>query len=141
MSKTAAPLAMPLTPNQGRTLSQSEFVTGNGGEGQNLIGSQCKDCNFKLFPLSAVCPECLSENMSQLRISTSGKLYCYTKVHVAPPSWVAPYIIGYVDMPEGVRIFGKIEADREKDLRIDMPVTVNFAESEGQWRYFFSPTH
>jgi len=79
--------------------------------------------------------------MSPLRISTTGKLYCYTKVHIAPPSWVAPYIIGYIDMPEGVRIFGKVEAAREKDLRIDMPVTVNFAESDGQWRYFFSPTN
>jgi len=141
MSKTAEPLAMPLNPNQGRTLSQSEFETGNSGENKNLTGSQCKDCGFKLFPPTEVCPECLSRNMSPLHISTKGKLYCYTKVHVAPPSWVAPYLIGYVDMPEGVRVFGKIEVDREKDLRIDMPVVVNFSESDGQWRYFFSPSN
>ena len=141
MSKTAEPLAIPLNPNQGRTLSKLEFETGNSGESKNLTGSLCKDCGVKLFPPTEICPECLSEKMGPLHISIIGKLYCYTKVHVAPSSWLAPYLIGYVDMPEGVRIFGKIEIDREKDLRIDMPVVVNFAESDGQWRYFFTPSN
>lgn len=139
MSKTSEPLVAPLKPNEGRTLLKLEFGTEKPGDVKNLIGSQCKECGFKLFPPSAVCPECLSDKVFPLRISNNGKLYCYTKVHVAPPSWATPYIIGYVDMPEGVRIFGKIEVAREKDLRVDMPVVINFSESDEQWRYFFSP--
>ena len=141
MSKPAEAPVTPLKPNQGRTLARSEFETSNARMRQNLVGTQCQDCGFKLFPPSTVCPECLSEKMIPLRIGTTGKLYCYTKVHIAPSSWVVPYIIGYVDMPEGVRLFGKMDIECEKDLRIDMPVTVNFEESDGQWRYFFSPTN
>ena len=29
-------------------------------------------------------------------------------MHVAPAVWQVPYVIGYVDLPEGVRVFGKI---------------------------------
>jgi len=141
MNKATEPLTTPHTPNQGRILTKLEVGNANPGEVRNLVGSQCQDCGFKLFPPSTVCPDCLSEKIIPLRVGTVGKLYCYTKVHIAPPSWVVPYFIGYVDFPEGLRVFGKIEITRENDLFVDMPVTVNFVESDGQWRYFFSPTN
>lgn len=130
----------PLQPAQGRVLAPSEMKTDSAGN-QYLTGATCGDCSFKLFPPSTVCPECLSLNMQPLPIGTTGRLYCYTKVHVAPPTWVVPYFIGYVDMPEGVRLFGKIEASQEEDLKIDMPVTIRFSEADKNWRYFFSATH
>lgn len=127
-----------LQPSEGRALKAREVVVDAQGH-PSLNASRCKDCGLSVFPPSAVCPDCLSENQQSLRLSSSGKLYSYTQIHVAPPTWVVPYIIGYVDLPEGVRLFGKVDAKSAEVLRVDMPVDVVFADSEGQYRYSFAP--
>lgn len=127
-----------LQPNEGRTLKANEVVVDAQGH-PSLNASRCKDCGLSVFPPSAVCPDCLSVNQQALRLSSGGKLYSYTQIHVAPPTWVVPYIIGYVDMPEGVRLFGKVDAKSMGVLKVDMPVNVVVTESEGQYRYSFAP--
>jgi len=32
---------------------------------------------------------------------------------VAPPLFISPYAVGYVDLPEGVRVFAQLEAEFE----------------------------
>jgi len=127
-----------LQPHEGRTLKANEVVVDTQGH-LLLNASKCKDCDLSVFPPSAVCPNCLSENQQALRLSSSGKLYSYTQIHIAPPTWVVPYIIGYVDLPEGVRLFGKVDAKSAEVLRVNMPVDVVVAESGGQYRYSFAP--
>lgn len=127
-----------LQPHEGRTLKASEVVVDAQGH-PTLNASRCRDCGWSVFPPSAVCPDCLSGNQQALHLSSSGKLYSYTQIHVAPPSWVVPYIIGYVDLPEGVRLFGKVDAKSMDALKVDMPVKVRVTESEGQYRYSFVP--
>ncbi len=69
-----------------------------------------------------------------------GLLYSWSVVHVAPKPWVTPYVIGYVDLPNGVRVFAHIGGDPEL-LKVDMPVRVEPAEIgldlQGQPRSFF----
>jgi uncharacterized OB-fold protein len=127
-----------LQPNEGRALKAGEVVVDAQGHSW-LNASRCKDCGLSVFPPSAICPDCLSENQQPLRLSSSGKLYSYTQIHVAPPTWVVPYIIGYVDLPEGIRLFGKVDANSAEVLTVDMPVDVVVAESGGQYRYSFAP--
>ena len=61
-------------------------------------------------------------------------------VHVAPKEWKTPYTIGYVDLPNQVRVFAHIGGD-PAHLRCDMPVRVAMAqigvEADGQPRPFF----
>ncbi len=89
-----------------------------------LIGIQCEDCAAKAFPPTDVCPDCMSEKMARCALSTSGTLYSWSVVHAAPKGWTLPYIAGYVDLPEGVRVFAHIvDADPAK-LSMDMAVTL-----------------
>lgn len=89
-----------------------------------LFGAQCGDCAAKLFPPVEVCPECMSENMVRLALSSRGTLYSWSMVHAAPKGWTVPYIAAYVDLPDGVRVFAHIvDADPDR-LQIDMAVTL-----------------
>ena len=93
-----------------------------------LIGTVCDDCGTKLFPPSHVCPECMSENVSEIELSHEGTLYSWSVVHVAPKSWRVPYVAGYVDLPEGVRVFAHIVGADPASLRMDMAVELTVAE-------------
>ena len=56
-------------------------------------------------------------------LSEHGTLYSYSVLHVGARGWPAPYVLGYVDLPEGVRVFSHIDGVPEA-LRIDMPVSL-----------------
>ncbi len=107
--------------------------TSNGAA--RLIGTECRDCRTRVFPPVHVCHECMSENVSETELSTEGTLYSWSVVHVAPKGWHVPYIAGYVDMPEGVRVFAHIvEADAET-IKMDMRVRLTTAvlgEADGE---------
>ncbi len=38
-----------------------------------------------------------------------GRLYSYTVLHVAAPKWRRPLALGYVDLPNGVRVFTHLD--------------------------------
>jgi uncharacterized OB-fold protein len=95
-----------------------------------LIGSRCRVCGRTFFPKQSVCRICMvDETMEETTLSTKGKIDTYTVVHVAPMGFKAPYIQGFVDLPEGPRIFsiitgwdpsGKaLEEGMEVELMID----------------------
>ena len=87
-----------------------------------LIGLECRDCGSKVFPPAAVCPECMSENVRKLDLSDKGSLYTWSVVYVAPEGWNVPYISGYVDLPDGVRVFAHIAGVAPEMLEMDMEV-------------------
>lgn len=92
-----------------------------------LIGSTCLECGARVFPPVAVCPECMSEKMADLPLSQEGTLYAWSVVHVAPKGWTVPYIAGYVDLPERVRIFTHVVGAQPEALRTDMKVRLTSA--------------
>ena len=92
-----------------------------------LIGLECIDCGARAFPPAPVCPECMSENVSDIALSGSGTLYTWSVVHVAPKGWRVPYVAGYVDLPDGVRVFAHIVDTLASDLEMDMEVTLTTA--------------
>ncbi len=68
-------------------------------------------------------------------LSPVGTLYSFSEIHIAPKGFATPYVVGYVDLPEGVRLFGQIEG-RAAELRLGQPVAVTLgpvrtAESGG----------
>ncbi|UWP86790.1 Zn-ribbon domain-containing OB-fold protein [Dactylosporangium fulvum] len=44
--------------------------------------------------------------MVEADFSATGTVYASTLIHVSAPNLPNPYHVGYVDLPEGVRIFG-----------------------------------
>lgn len=92
-----------------------------------LVGTQCNDCNTKMFPPVPVCPECMSENVAGTDLATGGTLYSWSVVHVAPKGWNVPYTAGYVDLADGVRVFSHIVGGDPAELSMDMAVTLTTA--------------
>jgi uncharacterized OB-fold protein len=90
--------------------------------GPRLVGSECADCGQTVFPPVPMCFECLSENMRPRALSREGKLYSYSVVRIAPRGWQVPYAIGYVDLPEGVRVLSHIVGVSFDQLACDVDV-------------------
>jgi benzoylsuccinyl-CoA thiolase BbsA subunit len=83
------------------------------GEPPYLKGYKCKQCGRLWFPKFSSCPnpDCWSEEMEVIPLSRKGTLYSVTDVYIGQPSMreYVPFIVGYVDLPEGVRIFAQLE--------------------------------
>ncbi len=76
------------------------------GEQPYLIGSKCSGCGYVAFPKAYVCPACMKDDtMKEVPLSRRGKLDTYAVLRRAPTGFTAPYIVGYVILPEGTRIF------------------------------------
>ena len=78
-----------------------------------LIGYKCKSCGKVWFPKFTPCPnpDCWSEDMEAIPLSRKGKIYSATDVYIGQPSMreYMPLMMGYVDLPEGIRIFTQLE--------------------------------
>ncbi len=60
-----------------------------------------------------------------------GTVYTYSIVHVnRTPEWADKvlYVVAYVELEEGVRMFSNILGCDSQDVRIDMPVEVTFED-------------
>jgi uncharacterized protein len=89
-----------------------------------LLGSKCVRCGAVAFPPHGMCPGCGAEHgQDEVELSPVGTLYTFSEIHVAPKGFATPYAVGYVDLPEGVRLFGQIEG-RAADLKVGQPVAV-----------------
>jgi uncharacterized OB-fold protein len=95
-------------------------------DGLHLVGSRCSQCRQNFFPPREVCPKCFPEGlehrMEKSRLSSRGKLYTYSVVHVAPKRYAPPYALGYVDFPEGVRVLGQLTTSDPAKIKIGMTV-------------------
>ena len=76
-----------------------------------LIGGVCKDCGNQTFPRAPVCCVCMSEAIEPAPMPRTGTLYAFSTVHVAAKKWKKPMVIGYVDLPNGARVFTHLEGN------------------------------
>jgi uncharacterized OB-fold protein len=90
-----------------------------------LLGCACVTCGNKMFPRAPVCPVCISETMTPETMPREGSLYSFTTVHVGPSTWQKPFLVGYVDLANGVRVFSHL---RGTDLKINQRVELAVAE-------------
>ena len=111
-----------------------------------LKGYRCRRCGKIWFPKFTHCPspDCWSEEMELVPLSRRGRIYSATDVFIGQPSMrqYMPMSVGYVDLPEGVRIFaqfdgelGSFNCDDEVELTIG-PVR-NDAKGEPIYSYKF----
>ncbi len=85
----------------------------------NLIGNTCTVCGQTFFPMRTVCPKCHRESIGKMEekpLSGMGSIYSFSVVHSAPESFqtVKPYVMGIIEMDEGVKLTAQIvDADLE----------------------------
>lgn len=99
-------------------------VMRKGPDGLRLLGSGCPSCNRIYFPRTSVCLACLATNVEDRELSQEGDLECFTTVHMPAVNIDPPYMVGYVRLPEGLRIFAPIKTN-ERNLRMGMRVRLS----------------
>lgn len=109
-----------------QVLSLPGAALGVDSDGQPvLIGCVCEACGNRMFPFALVCPVCMSEDMARAAMPREGSLYSFTVLHVGPNTWKRPFVVGYVDLDNGVRVFSHL---RGTEFQIDQPVELAVAE-------------
>ena len=83
-----------------------------------LIGSQCGNCQEVMFPQRKICLNCFGRDLKQVALSFRGRLFTFTINHQGPKEFSTPYASGYIDLPEGVRIYSLLADWETKGLKI-----------------------
>lgn len=99
-----------------------------------LCGGRCAACGALSFPRAEVCTECLSTDVETVALPGEGRLYSYSVVHQAPKGWDVPYVLGYVDLPDGLRVLAHIDAPPAAvaiDQKVRLSLGVVGADAEG----------
>jgi len=99
-----------------------EETSGKG----SLVGARCKQCGQIIFPGRETCLNCLGHDLETIHLSQNGKLFTYTIVHMPSEHFEPPYAVGWIEMPEGVRIFSQIRGWREHPLATGMEMELHF---------------
>jgi uncharacterized OB-fold protein len=116
-----------------------------------LLGSRCLSCREVFFPRkeNGICTYCQSTDLEDLSLSPRGKIYSFTVVMQRPPVYYqgeVPYGLGFVELPEGVRVETLFTGCDPEDLRVGMEVEMvidRLCEDEGGKEivtYKFRPT-
>jgi len=91
-----------------------------------LVGAKCKQCGQVVFPRREPCLNCLGQDLESVKLSRRGKLYTYTIVHMPSEHYQPPYAVGWIELPEGIRVFGQIRGWQEHPLKVGMAMEVSF---------------
>jgi uncharacterized OB-fold protein len=88
-------------------------------DGPRLLGSRCTACETAYFPRSGAChnPDCPGSRIEDACFGPSGTLWSVAIQNYPPPPPAVipepytPYAIGLVDLPEGLRVLGRLAVD------------------------------
>ena len=87
-----------------------------------LIGTKCEKCDSKFFPPKQVCSECKHSELIPYKLSPTGKIFSFTKVHDLPSEFEShgAYFMALIDLDDGLRIQAQV-TDTDF-VEIGMPV-------------------
>jgi benzoylsuccinyl-CoA thiolase BbsA subunit len=114
-----------------------------------LKGYRCRRCGKIWFPRFTSCPnpDCWSDEMDVIPLSRRGRIYSATDVFVGQSSMrqYVPLIVGYVDLPEGIRIFAQLEGEIgsfrcDDEVELTTGPVRNDAKGEPIFSYKFKKT-
>jgi uncharacterized OB-fold protein len=94
-------------------------------EAGRLVGSQCGSCGSVSWPGRPVCHRCGEADAKPKLLSDEGLLITCTTVWVPRPGLPTPYVLGQVDLTDGVRVFAHgsvMAADRAMPLPVRLVV-------------------
>lgn len=117
------------------------FFWTSGADGK-LRFLRCKACQNYIHPPVPVCDKCLSMEQEAVAVSGRATLAAVTVNHqMWIPTIEPPYIVGIVEIEEqpSVRLTTNIIKCEEADLRIGMPLEVEFEECEDVFLPMFRP--
>ena len=118
MSNDNASMAAPV-----ETL-HAEYWTALDSDAAQLIAYHCTGCGTHYLPKAMSCVRCGSRSFERQALSPQGTLYAYSIVYGAGGVWPAVYTVGYVDFPEGVRVFGQLRETSQDAIAVGATVGI-----------------
>ncbi len=100
-----------------------------------LILQRCRGCGTLQHRPRALCVSCLRDEIEHFPASGRGTVYSFTVTHQNQASGfreALPYVLAYVELEEGVRLLTNIVGCAPEDVRIGLPVEVEYADLEGE---------
>lgn len=96
-----------------------------------LVGSRCAGCAVTVYPADGSCPRC-GRGTSPVTLSTMGMLWTWTvqryapksPPYVPPPEGFRPFAVGYVELPENLRVAAVLDTADVDAVRIGAPVRI-----------------
>jgi uncharacterized OB-fold protein len=114
-----------------------------------LAGQRCAGCGAVYLGKRRACSRCTQAGpFEEIRLSRRGTLWVWSIVHQSAPGIPVPYVVGVVDLPEGVSVRCNV-IDVEPDparLRFGMPVEMTTGVSQQDREgndvvaFYFRPT-
>lgn len=119
-----------------------------------LLGSRCQACGVASFPVAQSCQACCSEDVAIEELPGRGTLWTWTVQQFMPKSpynsgetmeTFRPYGVGYLELPGGVRVEGRLTENDPEKLQIGMEMEVIFdtfrteANGDEVVSFFFKP--
>ncbi|MEW6444305.1 MAG: OB-fold domain-containing protein [bacterium] len=113
-------------------------------DGGALLGNRCRSCRQVFFPKAKLCLACLHQELEEVVLSRTGTLYSYTIAHMPSSRFQPPCAMGFVDLPEGLRIFAPLKPaeGRAFEVGMEMEVVIGRLWEEGGKEvigYMFQP--
>jgi len=98
-----------------------------------LAGQRCTRCRAVYLGARRACSKCTAEGpFEEIPLSRKGRLWVWSIVHQSAPGIPVPYVVGVVDLPEGVSVrcnLVDVEPD-PKHLVFGMPVEMTTGVSQ-----------
>jgi len=95
----------------------------------HLLGSRCAACGTVVFPPQDGCPRCGQPGMAVVELARRGTLWTWTTQDFLPKApYAGPetdedfagYLVGYVELPQGVRVVTRLVGLDRADVQIGM---------------------
>lgn len=106
--------------------------------GHKLTLQKCGHCGqIRHYP-RLVCDKCYSMDVEWVKASGRGKLHSWTVAHHAyHPGFKGdlPYTLAVVDLEEGVRALGQLRGVSAAEIRIGLPVKIDFEDRDDGTSY------
>jgi uncharacterized OB-fold protein len=134
LEAAAARVAPPLT-------TRTEPYWRSGADGRLRV-AQCQACGWRPHPPRPLCPKCRKDDIRFEPVSGRGAVFSYTINRYAwSPAMAPPYVIAEVELIEqsGLLILTNIVGCAPEDVRIGMPVTVEFEQVGDAFLPVFRP--
>ena len=119
-----------------------------------LLASRCKQCGIAAFPVAESCMACSGQDVTVEELPSRGTLWTWTIQRFMPKTpyhsnetaeTFQPYGVGYLELPGGVRVEGRLTENDPDKIHIGMAMDVVFdtwrTEGNGDEiiSFFFKP--
>jgi uncharacterized protein len=112
-------------------LTQDNAFWFEGAREHRLLIQRCASCGKLRHPPGPMCPQCRSYEWDTIEASGRGTIYSYVvNHHPQVPPFGYPLAIGLIELEEGTRLVANVIGIDPDDIRIGMPVEVEWVDHD-----------